>query len=668
MVRTEARGARDRFPRRAGLLFTGFLLAIGGVFARCAWLTMAEAQVGEARQSRYSLASEWIPARRGVITDARGLVLARDVSRWIIAIDPWAASGRLAGKRILEETPEQFEANCPERIRCAWEELLALEGFEPLADPDEILRRLLEDQDPRSRRQFRAIGSVETVAAYERFLAHRREVHRTRGSTFPMPREETRREYPLGGLGIQVVGDRSAKGTPYFGVEERYAELLAGRRGIEVAQVDGIGRVRYAVPSEEAGVRARPGADLDLTLEAPAQIALECILRETLERTEAQMVTGVILDPHTGGIIAAASVPTCARGEYGRYYRQERDPDAPPGSESALRTVVDPEAFDVQLMASLFPMEPGSMMKPLVVGRALDRGVARLSDPVHVVGTVNYKSYGRARRRYTDTHELGDRTVRGALIESSNAGIAEVGTKLGEAELERLLLDFGFGSGTGFDLREANGRIPGQRGAPPWNDHTTLSIPIGYELLVTPLQIARAYCAIANGGVLVTPHVVARVGGEPRSDPAGERVFTEETSRQLREVLREAVVRGTGKGLDADRIRLAGKTGTAAHYSKSGQIAGWYTSSFAGFAPAEAPRYVAVVTVERPGGDVYYASKTAAPAVLEILQALLDDGRENRFRSLLADALAGSREEPMIPAGLDGEDGRWGTPSESPTE
>ncbi len=657
---------RDRFSLRVGLLFGSFLLLFSGVFARCAWLTIAEADEGVALQDRYALSPGWVPARRGEITDARGITLARDRSRWIVAIDPWAASGRLAGARILGETAAAFERNCPERLRTALEELLRLEGFQPLADPDEILTQLIEDQKLASKRQFRVIGRIDSVESYERFLEHRQRVHRERWITFPMPREETVREYPLCGVAMQVVGDTSSKGTPYFGIEERFDPVLSGMRGIEVAQVDGIGRNRYAVPDDANGVTAHPGAAIELTIEVPAQIALEIILRETLEKTGATMVSGLVMDPRTGAIIAAASVPTCGRGTYGGYFRQviaSHSEDTPGDAAAQMTSFVDPEAFGVQLMASLFPMSPGSIMKPLVLGRALDLGMVRLTDPVHVDGTHNSQRYGRAVRHYTDSHPLHDRTVRGSVVESSNAGMGEVGAKLGTEPLQELLADLEFGAGTGFDLSEASGRLPGQRGALPWNDHTTLSIPIGYELLVTQVQIARGYAAIANGGWLITPHVVRRIDGVATPNAASRRVYSAETSEALRKVLREVVTRGTGHELDGDAIRLAGKTGTAAHYDKHGKIEGWYTSSFAGFAPAEAPRYVAVVTVERPSGETYYASKTAAPAVLEILKALLGDPGGNRFRALLADALAGSGEAPIIAPGLHGEDGRWGTPA-----
>ena len=473
---------------------------------------------------------------------------------------------------------------------------------------------------------------------------------------------------------MQLVGDLSTKGTPLFGVEERYNGLLTGKRGIGVRQVDAIGRNRYAIFDEEAGVRASAGANLELTIDLPAQVVLETILMETLERTRGEMVSGVVMDPFTGAVIAAASVPTCERGVFQTFFRTREEPGVPePGQDPrdvapVLTNKPDPRAFDVQLMASLFCMEPGSMIKPLVVGRGLDLGTLHLDDPVPVTSLYTSVRYGRAVRRYKDSHLLlgSDRTVRGALVHSSNGGMGHVGKRLGEDVLRQLLIDLEFGESSGFDLREAHGRRPDQ--IDRWDDHTTLSIPIGYEFLVTPLQVARTYCAIANGGLLVSPHVVARVDGVEPERPQAPRILTEQTSDTLRTVLREAVVVGTGKKLEGQAIRLAGKTGTAAHYNKDGQIEGWYTSSFAGFAPFDDPRYVVVVTVERPDPSVYYASKTAAPAACEILQTLLGDADRNRFQELLRDALAGSRTAPIIPREMNEEGEAWGVPEDQANE
>ena len=650
---THAPPTRDRLAIRLGIVFSTLLILFSGVFARCAWLTIAQGEEGNARQNRYALASEWVPAVRGTVRDARGFVLARDRASWVISIDPWAASGRLAGPKILRESAADHPARCEERIRTLWRDLVDFGGFTPLRPVRELEAQLVLDQDPATKRQYRVVGRIESVEAYERFLAMRRRIHEEHGSAFPLPREETRREFPLGTIGMQVVGDHSTKGTPLFGIEERYDALLSGKRGIEVRQVDAIGRNSYALADDDSAVPARRGADLDLTIDLPAQLMLETVLLETLDDTGAEMVTGVVMDPHTGAVIAAASVPTCDRGVYQYFFHAptEEDPNPEP----------DDEAFDVQLMASLFCLEPGSMIKPLVLGRALERGVVRLSDPVPVEGTRNAVRFGRAVRRYTDSHALepGERTVRGSLVHSSNAGMAHVGKKLGEAGLKELLVDLGFGVTSGFDLREARGLRPDQRQEPPWNDHTTLSIPIGYEVLVTPLQVARTYCAIANGGRLVTPYVVERVDGIVTERPEAPRLFPEEVTRTLRTVLREAVTVGTGKHLDGDAIALAGKTGTAAHYDKNGQVEGWYTSSFAGFAPADDPRYVVVVTVERPDPSRYYASRTAAPAALEILRSMLGDGDHSRFRTLLRDALAGSRTASIIPPEMNGEGGTW---------
>jgi len=674
----------DRLSVRLGILFSTFLIFFSVIFARCAWLTIAQGEEGVARQSRYSRSSEWVPARRGMIVDGRGFILARDCSRWVIAIDPWGASGRLGGRK-RGVSREQFEVDCSARIKEVWTDLCRFEGFVPLRDPVETLAELIRDQNPTTKRQYRVVGTLDSVEAYQRFLRYRDEVHRVRGSSFPLPREESVREYPLGELALQVVGDRSRSGTALFGLELAFEEVLTGQRGIEIEQVDAIGRNRYSLHDGDGGVGAISGKDLELTLEVPAQLVLEKVLEEALQNTGARMVSGLVMDPRDGGIVAAASFPTCARGTFGHYFHAMKVPidsegasgeevvispsEVPPGEEHLWidKTIVDPEAFDVQLMPSLFAMEPGSTMKPLVLARALDLGEVTLDTPVPVTGRHTWIRYGRANRKYTDSHVLeGDEcNVRGAVVQSSNGGMGYVAKVLGSEVLRDLLRDLQFGEYTGIDLSEERGRRPGQWRAFPWTDHTTLSIPIGYEFLVTQLQLARAFSAIANGGSLVTPHLVRKVNGRLVANSSGRtRIFSEKSTKVVREVLRDAVKIGTGKGLRGDAIRLAGKTGTAKHYDLNGAIPGKYTSTFAGFAPFDDPRYVIVITVDLPQGQ-YYASKTAAPAACQILQALLGDEDEDRFAELLSDALAGAHQPSIISTPRSEEDREWGAADSS---
>ena len=208
----------DRLSMRFGILFSTLLILFSVIFARCAWLTIAQGEEGVARQSRYSRSSEWVPARRGEIVDGRGFVLARDCSRWVIAIDPWGASGRLGGRK-RGVSREQFEIDCPTRIKEVWAELCRFEGFVPLRDPAAILVDLIRDQNPATKRQYRVVGTIASVESSQRFLRYRDEVHRVRGSSFPLPREDTGMEYHLGELALQRAGDRSGGGAALFGLE-----------------------------------------------------------------------------------------------------------------------------------------------------------------------------------------------------------------------------------------------------------------------------------------------------------------------------------------------------------------------------------------------------------------------------------------------------------------
>jgi cell division protein FtsI (penicillin-binding protein 3) len=268
------------------------------------------------------------------------------------------------------------------------------------------------------------------------------------------------------------------------------------------------------------------------------------------------------------------------------------------------------------------PYEPGSTIKPFTVASLLMEEKATLEDSVY----GEKGSYRLNGRTITDTHELGWVTLREGFLESSNIVMAKVASRMKAPEQYRRLRDFGFGVPTGVGYpSESGGRLREPR---RWSRQSTASLSFGYEISVTPLQLAMGYAAIANGGLLMEPVLVREVrnrdGSTQRATQprAVRRVISEEVSTKLRTLLGDAVEFGTGRSASLGTWRVAGKTGTARFASGGGYVRGAYIATFAGFFPAEDPQIVFLVKVDRPRGD-YYASLTAAPVTKATLQAAL---------------------------------------------
>jgi cell division protein FtsI/penicillin-binding protein 2 len=418
---------------------------------------------------------------------------------------------------------------------------------------------------------------------------------------------EPKRLYPNGVVGASVLGFVNDAGLGQYGVEGGHDEVLRGVPGRLVVERDPADRelalgLRIAVPPKD-------GQDLVLTIDLAVQTAVERELAAAIEREKAPGGAVVVLDPRDGAVIALASWPT---------YDPSRVASA---SVESLRD-----------RAISWTYEPGSTMKPITIAAALDKGV--------VTPTTSYDDRGCA--------VIGGRTLCNAgrkvhgptnvaqiLERSANAGAVFVASKLGSPDLYSYLRSFGFGDPTGVDLAaETTGRV---RPLAEWYPVDLGTISFGQGISVTPLQLAAAYAAIANGGTLYRPYVVASrrdADGEHRTAPAPlRRVISAETSATLRTMLTSAVDLGIAKAAALPRYSVAGKTGTAQIPSDDGRyVDDAYISSFAGFVPAEDPRMVIVVVLERPQSKLL----GTVPAM-------------NAFKAIATDALRYARVQPDRP-------------------
>ncbi len=386
---------------------------------------------------------------------------------------------------------------------------------------------------------------------------------------------EPKRLYPNGTVGAHVLGFVNDEGIGQYGVEGRYDAALKGADGRLLVERDPSSRALATGLRTE--VPARNGADLTLTIDLVFQAAAERELRAAIEKEGAKGGSVVVLDPRDGAVLALVSYPTF-------------DP--------ARVAQADPEALRDRSIAWTY--EPGSTMKAVTVSGAIDQ---RVVTPSTTYNDVGYAVIGGRRLNNALGKAWGPTTVQQVLERSLNAGAAFIASRLGAEKLHEYLGRFGFGVPTGVDLAgEQSGTV---RPLAEWYPVDLGTASFGQGLSATPLQVAAAYAAIANGGTLYRPYVVASrrdADGEHRTAPVVvRRVIAPETAATLRAMLTSAVDNGLAKNASLAAYSVAGKTGTAQVPSEDGRyIDDVYISSFAGFVPAESPRLVVVIVLDEP--------------------------------------------------------------------
>jgi cell division protein FtsI (penicillin-binding protein 3) len=412
--------------------------------------------------------------------------------------------------------------------------------------------------------------------------------------------EERKRHYPAGPLAAPVLGFVGTDDQGLAGLEAAYDEVLSGRPGRRVDEVDPRGRV---IPDGSRVVeQARRGTDLVLTLDRALQYEVERILREQVAAAGALSGMAVVRDVRTGDVLVMATVAGA------------HAPGAGGDDRGALRNAP---------LVTVF--EPGSTAKVIPIAAAMERGLVRPEDTFVVPDAIRVAD---GVYRDHEPHPTEVLSVRQILGRSSNVGTILVARRLGPDGLDSALRRFGLGRPTGLAFPgEAAGIVPARR---DYTGTSMGSLPVGYGVAVTAMQMVDVYATIANGGRFVPPRLVeAEIGpdGRRRARPRApaRRVLSERTSAALTDMLTTVVEEGTGRLAAVPGYRIAGKTGTARKvpYATSQR----YMASFAGFAPAARPRYAAIVVLEVPEDRRYYGGEAAAPAFARILAATLASGR-----------------------------------------
>jgi cell division protein FtsI (penicillin-binding protein 3) len=398
---------------------------------------------------------------------------------------------------------------------------------------------------------------------------------------------EYRRYYPLGPVAGHVIGFTNVDDQGQEGVELAYDNWLRAVPGEKRVLRDLQGK---AVEVAESVTLPEPGRDLVLSIDRRIQYLAYRELKAAVTANRARAGSAVVVDARTGEVLALVN-----------------EPDFNPNNRADLKSQV----FRDRAVTDLF--EPGSTMKPFTIAAALESG---RYTPTTLVDT-NGGSLTINGRTIRDVHSYGTLTVAGVIEKSSNVGAAKIALSLGRQPHWEMLRRVGFGEETGVHL-------PGETAGllnPPnqWVPIDQATIAYGYGISVTPVQLARAYCALANGGMLY-PLTLTKLG----APPAGVRVMSQATARKIQAMLELAVSsEGTGAAADVPDYRVAGKTGTVRKLTAQGYSEDRYVAWFAGFAPASDPRLVMVVEVDDPHGASYFGGRVAAPVFAHVMTGAL---------------------------------------------
>jgi cell division protein FtsI (penicillin-binding protein 3) len=416
--------------------------------------------------------------------------------------------------------------------------------------------------------------------------------------------KEYRRFYPQGDLLAHILGFTNVDTEGIEGMELHLNSELQGRPGKRTTKRDALGREIRAYETKQIPVI--DGNRVTLTIDQYIQYLTERALDKAYTKWKAKGGMAIVMEAKTGKIVAMANRPTFDPNHPGKVAVESR----------RNRSVTD-------------MYEPGSVFKIVAVSAALNEGKVT-PDTIFNCENGNYRYSGG--RVLHDVHPYGNLPVSEIVVKSSNIGTVKIASKLEPEVFQSYIEGFGFGRKSGIDVPgEAHGytRPPQQ-----WSKTSPFNIPMGQEIMVTPLQMVAAMAVIANGGDLVQPYVISKIEDQSgvvlreKHPTIKRRVLSPEVAKVMREILTRVVDAGTGKTARINGIPVAGKTGTAQKVLPNGR--GYshsnFMSSFVGFAPSDEPEYVMAVILDDPK-PMYYGGVVAAPVFKEVMEvALLSKG------------------------------------------
>ena len=575
---SELRRARNRQILIFLLVFLGILILLGRLFY---W------QVLES-QSGYNLAklanqehtqNQILNAPRGLIYDIRGHILATNVVRDDVYVEPIQFS---------IDHPDNAQSDLATLINALHQVLpaVSIQKLQQAFGSGLPTVRIAVRIDPQQSQQLRALQLSDV---------------------FLQPR--TWRTYPAGDLAAQILGyvtQSDSDNSGVYGIEGQYNSLLAGKPGSFTAETDLQGNP--LVVGADAEQPAVSGANLTLTIDGSVEYMVQNALANAVKQLDAQSGTVVVIDARTGAVAAMAGISSFDPNDYGRYATQM-------GCLNSEQVYFNPALYCAY--------EPGSTMKIVTMAAALDQGLITPDTTLNDRGCLSF-SDGTPTVCNWQFMPYGTETMTQVLEHSANVGAAYVAHNiLGPSRYYPYLARFGFGRATGIDGPEDAGyyRTPANAN---WTESDLTRQAFGQSILATPLQVAMAYEAVANGGVMMRPYLVASInngGHVVTTQPQVERrVINAHAAQLLTGMLEQSALHGFAQLAQVPGYTIAAKTGTA---TTQGISADQTEASLAGFIPATNPRFVILIKLDRPQKAIY-GSTAAAPLWGAIAQQLME--------------------------------------------
>tara|TARA_B100000427_G_scaffold285136_1_gene258408 strand:- start:1319 stop:3238 length:1920 start_codon:yes stop_codon:yes gene_type:complete len=421
-------------------------------------------------------------------------------------------------------------------------------------------------------------------------------------------KKDYKRYYPQGELFGQIVGFTDTDDKGIAGLEHQYDEYLKPKSVDMLFKINGLQERIYdatmnsSVPDN--------GSDIYLTLNKEYQAILREELLKQVEKTNAIGGMGIIINPQDGRILSMVSVPDFnpnLQNEFEDNYKKNR-------------IISD-------------SIEPGSTFKIVTIASALEHGIDRL-DEYNVEGPYDF--YGDGSKMVEDHEPYTVLTLEEILAFSSNIGTVKLAQELGKENIYKKAKELGFVSETGLNI-EGEGKIR-FRHTEDWTASSMHSVPIGYEIAVTPIHIAMAYSAIANGGFLLKPYMVDKVIRNDKEVIEGKRkvkkrVLSKNDSETLRNMLFKTVSIGSGNSAYLEGWDVAGKTGTAQKSTIGGYSDSKHLSSFVGFFPKDNPQLLALIIIDEPTmiNNQFWGSVSAAPVFKSVMNRIINIDPEIKF-------------------------------------
>ena len=535
----------------------------------------------------------WQPAKRGDILDANGNLLATSVSVKTVCADPSMIGGQQGVvARTLAPLLQMSEADLQRRL---------LPRIQKNSKGETVTNglhyvRLQKNVTDETWQKIQAAMSQLSFGVDEKKLSKADRAFLDNLRQYAISAEPDQlRVYPNGPLAAHVLGfvgtlentNHTSEVFGYDGIEKFFNDKLRGASGWRVTGFDS--RKNELVTLRDEDVQAQNGMNVVLTIDAAIQHIMETVLTNAMEKHAPQSITGIVMRPRTGEILALASLP-----------------GFDPNDLRTINTNTEPDRVISDVM------EPGSTFKTIVISGALNEHIINMNDTVfcenglfHYAGITLHDSEG---------HHFGNLTVQQVLQKSSNIGASKIGIQLQAPKLYDYMQDFGLGAFTGIPLPHEVSAKNFVRPADKWGKYSIAQIPMGQGVAVTRLQMAMAVGAIANGGVLMRPMLVKRLEDASgnvvqRYEPQSvRRVVSESTAGEMVEALKTVVSKdGTAPFAAITNYVVAGKTGTAQKVVDGKYASDRFVVSFIGFFPADNPQICISIVMDSPkeGGHAF---------------------------------------------------------------